>query len=275
MRKRLARTVRAGLALILAAVMLSACGQGNGNGGGKEDEVKKIVIGTGNQFPQVCFIDENGKLTGFDVELLRLIDERLEQYEFEFQVLDFTNLLLSLKTKKIDLVAHQMEKNPERVAEYLFNEVPYAYWKNKIVVAKENKEAIQSLDDVKGKKALTTATSAAAQLLQNYNEANDNAIEIIYQSGASNDLPAQISSGRADFTIAPDFTLGLIDPEGLLKTVGNPLSETEILYVFRQEDAESKALANAIDITIKDLRADGSLAALSVEWLGFDATIEE
>lgn len=78
-------------------------------------KVTKIIVGTGTAFPKVCFIDENGKLTGFDVELLKEIDKQLPEYEFEFQTMDFSNLLLSLETKKIDLVAHVMEKNPSGV----------------------------------------------------------------------------------------------------------------------------------------------------------------
>lgn len=238
-------------------------------------EVQKIIIGTGSQFPRICFIDEDGNLTGFDVELLRIIDERLPQYEFEFQVLEFTNLLLSLETNKIDVVAHQMEKNPERVEKYLFNSVPYAYWKNKIVVSKENIDAIEGLADVHGKKAFTTPTSANATLLENYLEENPGAFEIVYSSGGANDTPQQISSGRVDFTVAPDFTLPLIDPDGLLKTVGKPLSETEILYIFRQNEEQATALAATIDEVITELRNDGTLSALSIEWLGFDATVDE
>jgi L-cystine transport system substrate-binding protein len=113
-------------------------------------EVTKIVVGTGTAFPNVCFIDENGKLTGFDVELLKEIDSRLPEYEFEFQTMDFSNLLLSLETNKIDLVAHVMEKNPERELKYSFNKEPYAHWRNRIVVAKGMIRS-RSLDDLKGK----------------------------------------------------------------------------------------------------------------------------
>lgn len=74
------------------------------------NEPTQIIVGTGTQFPNVAFIDENDKLTGYDVELVREIDKRLDDYEFEFQTLEFTNLLLSLETNKIDMVAHQMEK---------------------------------------------------------------------------------------------------------------------------------------------------------------------
>ncbi|MCD9022908.1 transporter substrate-binding domain-containing protein [Cohnella silvisoli] len=238
-------------------------------------EVKKIVVGTGSQFPKVAFLDDSGKLTGFDVELVREIDKRLPEYEFELQVLEFKNILLSLETKKIDLAAHEFEKNPEREAKYLFNKEAYAHWKNKIIVAKTNNDPIESLDDLKGKKFFTSPTSAEAQILENYNKDHDNALKIVYSSGGANDIVSQITSGRVDATVGADFVLPILDPEGKLKTVGKELSEADILFLFRKNDPDQQKLADAVDKAIVEIKADGTLAKLSTEWLGFDATTSE
>lgn len=235
-------------------------------------KVKKIIVGTGTQFPKVAFLDDKGKLTGFDVELVREIDKRLSGYEFELQTYDFANLLLSLETKKIDFVAHEMEKNPERTEKYLFNKEPYAHWENKIIVAKDNNDPIQSLDDLKGKKVIVGATSAEAQIVENYNKTHDNAIKIVYSNGGSGDTVNQIATGRVYATIGADFSLSLIDPQGKLKAVGEPLSDADILFVFRKDDPEEQALADAIDGAIREIKADGTLGKLSVEWLGQDFT---
>lgn len=274
--------------ILALALAVAGCGSDNtsnkgGNSaaapeGGKTEAaaggtVTKIIVGTGTKFPQVCFIDENGKLTGFDVELLKVIDERLPQYEFEFQTMDFSNLLLSLETKKIDLVAHVMEKNPEREQKYLFNKEPYAHWRNRIVVNKDN-DSIQSLDDLKGKKVLVGATSAQAQILENYNKEHENAINIVYQNGAANDTVNQITTGRVDATLSADFVLPVIDPQKKLKAVGKELSSADILYVLRKDDADEQKLSDAIDGVIKELKTDGTLAKLSNQWLGADVTSE-
>ncbi|KQY84129.1 L-cystine-binding protein TcyJ [Paenibacillus sp. Root52] len=234
----------------------------------------KIIVGTGTQFPNVAFIDDNNKLTGYDVELVREIDKRLDDYEFEFQTLEFTNLLLSLETNKIDMVAHQMEKNPEREEKYLFNKEAYSHWKNKIAVLKDD-NAIQSIDDLKGKKVFTTATSAQAILLENYNKEHDNALEIVYSSGVANDFISQLKSKRVAASIAADFTLPLIDPNNDLKLVGAPLSESDTLFMFRKNDPEEQKLADRVDEVLKEIKADGTLKQLSEQWLGFDATESE
>ncbi|WP_136603716.1 transporter substrate-binding domain-containing protein [Paenibacillus dokdonensis] len=268
-------------ALLLTGV-IAGCGSGaeksadqakEGTANASAGTVKKIVVGTGTAFPKICFIDENGKLTGFDVELVKEIDKRLPQYEFELQTQEFANLLLSLETKKIDFVAHEMEKNPEREQKYLFNKEPYAHWRNKIIVGKDN-NSIQSLDDLKGKKVLTGATSAEAQILENYNKKNNNAINIVYQSGAAKDSVNQITTGRVEATIGADFSLPLIDPQGKLKTTGDDLLEADILFVFRKDDPEEQKLADDIDGAIKELKADGTLGNLSKQWLGSDFTAD-
>ncbi|MBW5449279.1 transporter substrate-binding domain-containing protein [Cohnella sp. CFH 77786] len=282
------RTLAIAFSLVLA-VIATGCGNNEGGSGGKADaaapsandsapaasdkpaQAKKIIVGTGTKFPKVAFLDENGKLTGFDVELVREIDKRLPQYEFELQTLEFSNILLSLETKKIDFGAHEFEKNPERTEKYLFNKVPYAHWKNKIIVAKDN-DSVHSLDDLAGKKVLTSATSAEAQILENYNKDHEKKINIVYQNGAANDTVSQISTGRVDATLGADFVLPLIDPQGKLKTVGEPLSEADILFVFRKGDAESQKLADDIDGAIQEIKADGTLGKLSTQWLGQDFT---
>ncbi|MGO4108266.1 transporter substrate-binding domain-containing protein [Paenibacillus sp. YAF4_2] len=286
--KKKALVVTAALSLVLVA---AGCGSNNksnnssegkstnkaaanvtasSNAGGK---VKKIVVGTGTAFPKVCFIDENGKLTGFDVELIKEIDNRLPQYEFDLQTMDFANLLLSLDTNKIDLVAHEMEKNPEREEKYLFNTEPYAHWKNKIVVPQDN-DTIHSLDDLAGKKVLVGATSAQAQILENYNKDHDKKINIVYQNGAANDTVSQLTTGRVDATLAADFTLSLVDPQAKLKTTGDDLSDADILFMFRKNDPASQELSDAVDVALKELKADGTLGKLSTEWLGGDFTLD-
>lgn len=238
--------------------------------------VKKIIVGTGTAFPNVCFIDENGKLTGYDVELVREIDKRLPDVEFEFKTMEFSNLLLSLETNKIDFVAHQMETNPEREQKYLFNKVPYSIFLNRVAVAKGN-NAIKGLDDLVGKKVLTGATSNAAYLLNEYNKTHNNGIDVVYSSGAANDTVQQIVSGRVDATITTDFANRFnTDADGnvALKTVGEPLNQSNVFFVFRKDE---QPLADEIDQAITEIKADGTLKKLSEQWLGddFTKTLEE
>lgn len=245
---------------------------GSGAGSTSAKPVQQVVIGTSPTFPKVTFIDQQGNLTGFDVQLVKEIDKRLPGYNFKFQTMDFANLLLSLNTNKIDVVANEMEKNRDRSEKYLFNKVPYAFWKTYIIVAKTNHDKIESLDDLKGKKVLTTATTAEANLLEDYNKTHHNAIEIVYTNGSTDDTVSQITSGRVYATLGADFSLSLIDPQGKLKVVGKPLASNGVYFVFRKDDPQEQVLANKFDQALKEIKADGTLAKLSTKWLGKDYT---
>jgi L-cystine transport system substrate-binding protein len=270
------------LLIILALFIFSGCGLSTTEkASSKSSDTKKtsnpqndqqIIVGTSPSFPQVTFLDQNGKLTGFDIELVKAVDERLPDYRFKFQTMDFANLLLSLNTEKIDFVSNEMEKNKDRAQKYLFNKVPYAFWKTYIIVAKSNNQPIHSLDDLKGKKVLTTATTAEANLLENYNKNHHDAIQIVYTNGASNDTVSQITSGRVDATLGADFSLSLIDPQGKLKIAGEPLASNGVYFVFRKNDNKEQILADQIDQALNQIKADGTLSKLSVKWLGQDYT---
>ena len=44
----------------------------------------------GNSVSKHLFLDDKGNLTGYDVELVRAIDEKLPEYEFEFKTMEFS-----------------------------------------------------------------------------------------------------------------------------------------------------------------------------------------
>ncbi|OPG97689.1 amino acid ABC transporter substrate-binding protein [Chryseobacterium mucoviscidosis] len=272
------RIFRTALLFITMLVVLAGCSSGNAANesdtaaASGQDKVKKIIVGTGTQFPNVCFIDENGKLTGYDVELIREIDKRLPEYEFEFSTMEFKNLLLSLETKKIDLIAHQMEVNEERQAKFLFNDEAYNIFPNKIVVSEKNQD-VKSIEDLKGKKLIVGATSNAAVLAEKWNAANGKVIDIVY-SGAGEDTNTQIKTGRVDATISTQFAIDyqnkVVDAQ--LKTVGEALSNSMVYFILNKDEQELKT---KIDEALKSIKEDGTLSKLSTEWLGADYTVEE
>jgi L-cystine transport system substrate-binding protein len=68
--------------------------------------------------------------------------------------------------------------------------------------------------------------------------------------------------------------LSLVDPQTKLKTTGDDLSDADILFMFRKNDPASQELSDAVDVALKELKADGTLGKLSTEWLGGDFTAD-
>lgn len=238
----------------------------------KDTKVQKIIVGTGTQFPNICFIDKNGNLTGYDVELVRKIDEKLPEYEFEFKTMEFSNLLLSLETKKIDFVAHQMEVNKERQEKFLFNTEPYNVFPLHVVVRQDNKD-IQSIKDLKGKKVVVSATSNSAVFLEKYNKDNNAGINIVYAGQGSDDTKNQIKTGRADATISTPFAVKFLNEQADAqeKVVGEPLLNSKVYFLLRKDET---TLQKRIDEALVQLKKEGVVGELSKKWLGADYTVD-
>ncbi|EIZ2423672.1 amino acid ABC transporter substrate-binding protein [Listeria monocytogenes] len=261
------------LALALTATLtLSACG-------GKEEpeaanqKVQTITVGTGTQFPNVCFLDENGKLTGYDVELVKEIDKRLPGYKFKFKTMDFSNLLVSLGAGKVDIVAHQMEKSKEREKKFLFNDVAYNNFPLQLTVLDSN-NSINSTKDLAGKRVITSATSNGALVLKKINEEQGNNFEIAYEGQGSNDTANQLKTGRADATISTPFAVDFQNKTSAIKekVVGDVLSNAKVYFMLGKDETK---LSKDVDEALQSIIDDGTLKKLSEKWLGADYSKEQ
>jgi L-cystine transport system substrate-binding protein len=266
---------KAGLFLALVFTLLTtACSQVEKVSSDEEskEKVQKIIVGTGTQFPNVCFIDDNGKLTGYDVELVREIDKKLPEYEFEFKTMDFSNLLLSLETNKIDFIAHQMEVNKEREEKFLFSKEPYNTFPLQVAVNEQNKD-IQSIKDLKGKKVIVSATSNSAVFIEKYNKEHNAGINIVYSGQGSDDTINQIRTGRADATIHTPFGVKLQNEQANagLKVVGDPVQNSKVYFMLRKDETK---LQKRIDEGVAELKKEGEVGKLSKKWLGEDYTVD-
>ena len=105
-----------------------------------------------------------------------------------------------------------------------------------------------------------------------YKEEHSDAYDLVFSSNGSNDLVQQIESGRIDATLSTDFALRFYtdaDGKEALKTVGEPLIQSDVLFVLRKDSQE---LADQLDEAIREVKADGTLSKLSLQWLGADYT---
>ncbi|HNT33896.1 MAG TPA: PAS domain S-box protein, partial [bacterium] len=81
-----------------------------------------IVVGTGNAFPPVVFLDENGQPTGRDIDLWRLWSEKTK-VSVEFRLTEWSEVIPALLRGEID-VADGASYTPERAKLLAFTQ-PY------------------------------------------------------------------------------------------------------------------------------------------------------
>lgn len=275
--KRIQKTLIMIFALGLAsATLFTGCAQKTSADDGKE-QVRKVIVGTGNGYEPYCYLDDNGNLAGYEYEVLKEVDKLLPQYEFEYQTSDFTNVLISLDAGKIDIAAHQYEYNDERNEKYLFGTEPYTTYVTYLVVPSDN-EDIKSLDDLAGKTIYTGGKgSNSTYIVEAYNEEHpDNKINIENaESLTSEEFVQGLLSGKWDAAIATRRDVEKHNKaygSDAIKIVGDPIQTSSTNYLFSKDDTQ---LQQDVDGAIKQLKENGKLAEISIAQLGGDYTENE
>lgn len=72
-----------------------------------------IVVGTDPSLAPLTYVAEDGEITGLDIQLMRLVGERLG-VDVEFKVIPFGGLIDAVAAGEIDVVASAMFDTPER-----------------------------------------------------------------------------------------------------------------------------------------------------------------
>lgn len=276
-----------GIALItiltISLVVFTGCGNGGADSSSSNQEsgngkVQKVIIGSGTTYNPYCYLDENGKATGYEYALLKEIDALLPEYEFEYQSMDFDSLLLSLESGKIDVAAHQYEYTDERAEKYLFGEEAYTTYVTYLAVLTED-DTTKSLEDLAGQKVRTGGTtSATTSIVKNYNDEHpDKAVDIYATDGTDEEAAAAIKSGAVKALVltkrdVEKYNKNFGDGKDFLKVVGEPINDSKTYYLYRKDETE---LQKAIDGALKKLKESGKLAELSIQYIGGDFTGSE
>lgn len=285
MKKIWKKTAAALLAFTLTAAALTGCG-GEASGtaadttaaadtasietsdGGELEKVKaagKLVIGIEGTYPPFTYHNDDGSLAGLDVELGTALAEKLG-VEVEFQEAAWDSLLIGIDSGRFDTVINSVSITDERAEKYDFSD-PYYYEARRVVVRADD-DSIQAPEDLNGKKIATNATNA---FIPWYEEQGAEIVGVDTSAEAI-DL---VLSGRADFlgTNVPVLNAYLDEhpdaKDKLKEAFVIPNSEDVIAIPVRKGETE---FLDAINAALAELRADGTLKAISEKYLGGDYT---
>ncbi|WP_428568437.1 MAG: ABC transporter substrate-binding protein [Solidesulfovibrio sp. DCME] len=238
MRKRL------GLLLAALAVFVLAFG------GLAAAEEKVYVNGIDFGFPPFGFVDKDGKPTGFDVESLDWIANKMG-FKVKHQPMDWDGIIPALLAKKIDIIASGMSATAERAQKVDFSIPYYEVTQVLVVPAKET----ASLDTLlkSGKKLGVQRGTVTAKLLEELVTKPGYKFEVVPYD--STDLSMEdvkigrIAGSGMDSTIAQE----------VLKAPGNKVAGTfdaapeKYGYAMRKED---KDFQDKVNKGLKMLMAD-------------------
>ncbi|WP_214763134.1 transporter substrate-binding domain-containing protein [Exiguobacterium sp. s141] len=262
-------------ASLLLAVPLAACGDSSTDQAetSRWDEIKEdgtLTVGTaGTLYPASFREEDSDTLTGFDVELMKEVGKRLD-LEVQFKEMAFDNMLTSVQNGQVDVAANDISVTEDRKEKFAFS-TPYKYTYGTAIVRKSDLSGIESIEDLKGKKAAGEATTVFMDVARQYG-----AEEVIYDNATNDQYLRDVSTGRTDVilndyylqTLAlaffPDFDI-TIHPD----IAYNP---QEVAFLMDKENAE---LQENIDRVLGEMLEDGTVKELSETFYnGADISVE-
>lgn len=268
------------LASALLISGLTACGSNadRTSGSASQDGVKKVVAAHTQNYYPYDFIDENGNADGYEVAVLKAIDELLPQYEFEFVGTTDDDLLIGVESGKYDVGTKGVWWTEERAKSYVF---PKNYIGTSIVGLMIRTEDVGRFTDMEsfaregGKLVPLAPQNAQYTIVANYNKNHpDNQIELIAADQFSNSDSYQwVREGRYDalFNIKTSYEANVVREEGEYHDYEDELTfiTYEAIPTWPLFNINDQELADAYDEAWQQLYEDGTLEALAQQYFGY------
>ena len=239
---------------------------------GSEPQVIKIgAMATQKPF---IYTDEDDNIIGFDIDMMNAIDERLEDYTFEYQDLQFSALFVSLQTGDVDMLTGGIARTPEREAEYIVPSINSGSEDSSLVVPEADTET-HNFEQMGGKSIPMDPSRFEYGEMAAWNEAHpDQAMEIIEMSDVTQaESMKMVADGRADAALVYRTSFDEIQNE-LNLPVRMDDSVATRQYFCQLINNDRTEFAAAYEEALQSVIDDGTLSELSIKWLGYDMFAE-
>jgi ABC-type amino acid transport/signal transduction systems, periplasmic component/domain len=223
-----------------------------------------------NTWKPFGFVDDKDELAGYNVDVLKAIDEKIPEYEFEYEGIDQSAVFVGVDTGKDVLGAGSFFKTAEREEKYLFPDENYGNIVMYLAVKSDNSD-INSLDDLVGKKLVPLMPNTSNyNIIKDYNDAHPDApikLETI-DNVTTADALKWVASGRYDAFLIPGMTYYDTQKDlNLDLKLTDAIQTNPIYFVLNKSETDLKT---KIDEALKELKADGTLSTISQTWMGED-----
>ena len=198
------------------------------------------------------YLGEDGKPLGFGWEMCKLIAEEVKKQTgrkdlvVESQAVTSQNRIPLIQNGTVDVECGSTTNNSERGKQVTFA-INYFYTGTRFLVKADS--GIKSINDLKGKKVVSTTGTTNYQILRNLNDEKKYGFELL---GAKDHADAllMVESGMADAFGMDDILLyGLkasSKESAKLAVVGESIQVEPYAIMFRKDDPQFQALVNKV-----------------------------
>ncbi len=269
MKKSLKKAAALALAAIMAAGVLSSCGEKNTET--KTDDTAKssgkIVMGTNAEFPPFEFVADEGqglvdKFDGIDIAIAKKIADKLGK-ELVIEDMQFEGLVASAQSGKVDFVAAGMTASDERRQSVDFSDTYYVA-KQVMVVAADN-DTIKSAEDLKNASKVGVVLGYTGDSVVTDDLQLDDSKILRVSRGI--DGVQEVKNGKLDAMVIDSATgIALAEKNGLKVVEDDDVFAAEE-YAIAVKKGNTELL-NTINETLKEMKAAGEIDELAIKYNG-------
>lgn len=244
------------------------------------DKVTTLQVAHTQNYVPYDFINDKGESDGFEVAVLKAVDDKLKNYKFEYTGTSDEDLLIGLESGKYDIGVKGAWYTEERAQKFVIPDQAIGASVIGFAVRKadENKyKDIDSFAKAGGKLVPISPQNAQYNVIQEYNKKAKHPIELKESESFSvADAYAWVLEGRYDayFSIKLSFEEAVQKEDGAYHQYADqltwfPYKGIETYPLIHKNDT-NKAFAKEYDKAIKELQKDGTIAKLSEKYFGED-----
>ncbi len=242
----------------------------------------ELVLSTDANYAPQSFIDDKGKLAGFDIDTAKEVAKRLG-VKIKFVTPDWDLIVAGKWVGRWDLSIGSMTITGARAKVVDFS-IPYYYTPAQFGVHKKN-TSIKTLKDFSGKTVgLGAGTTYESYLDPNQSLSIGGGEKITYQVKGVKGRPYQtdmeavqdlaLGDGlRIDGVLTSGFVIQEAIKKGIpIKHVGEPVFYEPLAAASDKARAGSAKFVKKISSILESMHKDGTLTRFSMKWYGFDVT---
>ena len=249
------------LIAVAALTMLAGCASTSSNDAAERSVRAELVVATDATFAPFHYFDDRLEITGFDIELARLLTERAG-YVPRVIAIPYDILFDELLAGSYDMVAATTGITPEREAKYLFT-TPY-YDTCQAALVRIGDGEPRMLAELKGRRVGAAGAGTSVRALDVLTEvmpvllSTEEATENIIQEDGS--VPV-LEDGTIDALIVDEMDAieSARASNGRLRVLSEPVALEQYGMVLAPG---RNALKRKLDQALRELRADGTLTEL-------------
>lgn len=243
------------LSLVSSLFLLAGCG----SPAEKENDIK---VGTNAEFPPFEKLEGNGKITGFDAEILSAVAEA-ENLSLDFQHVGWDVMLNGVARGRLDAGISAITITKERQKIYDFTE---PYFEAKQVILVPSASQVKTLKDLEGKKIGVQSSTTGEQVVQ---KAFGNTYPGLKRYDVISSAVEDLKLGRIDAVVVDEA----VNAEYLkklgksqFKTVQDPSMPSESYGMIVKKG--NRELLNQLNAGLKKIKQNGTYDKIYAKYFG-------